>query len=489
MTTNDSVVAVTRGLLDQMNRDQLQGVIGHEISHIVNGDARLNLRIIGVLYGILFLAQGGRGLLRVRGKNAGPVISLGIVLIVIGSIGLFFGKIIQATVSREREYLADASAVQFTRNPDGLAGALRRLMRSGSQIRHPKADTASHLFFGAGHGRFSMSSLLATHPPIEKRIARIDRNFKPDALPEPPPAEADAQLSGAQLSNAMSSTMSSAELPEAQLAGVSFLEGIGALAPAQLAAAQTLLAGFPEALTEAAHRPEDAQAVVFALLLSREANVQARQLEDLRKAHATKFAQAALRQAQWLFRHGERYRLPLLDLALPALRELSPEGRARFLKSVDALIQADGYVSVSEFAIRRILKSVLEPGKKTRASLRLERLKEEIVDILALLAHAGNADREAAAAAFRHAAALAPMLGDGPWEFPERKAARPKAVDTALENLAHAAPRFREKLLAACVAVAEHDGKITLAEAELLRALTQSLDCPAPPVVFDRSLP
>jgi Zn-dependent protease with chaperone function len=468
MTTQNSVVAVTRGLLDQLDRDQLQGVIGHEISHIVNGDARLNLRIIGVLYGIFFLAQGGRVLLQARGKNAGPAISLGIVLMLIGSVGLFFGKVIQAAVSREREYLADASAVQLTRNPNGLAGALRHLMRSGSRIRHPKGEAASHLFFGAGHGGFSLSSLFATHPPIEKRIARIDRHFRPGTLPKSPAA-------GAKLPGAMSS-------PEAELAGISFLNGIGALAPAQLVAAQTLLAALPESLTKAAHRPEDAQAVVHALLLSREADVQTQQLAYLREAHTPELAEAALKHAQWLFRQGARHRLPLLDLALPALCELSSGERSRFLKSAEALIRADGHVSISEFAIHRILKSVLEPAQRTRPPFRQERLQQAIIDILAMLAHAGNADREAAAAAFRHAAALVPALGDGPWEFPDRKTVRPKAVDAALEDLARAAPRFREKLLAACVAVAEHDGKITLAEAELLRAFAQSLDCPAPPV-------
>jgi Zn-dependent protease with chaperone function len=470
MTTHDSVVTVTRGLLDQMKRDQLQGVVGHEISHIVNGDARLNLHIIGVLYGILFLTQGGRVLLRARGKNMGPVIFFGVMLMLIGSIGLFFGKMIQAAVSREREYLADASAVQFTRNPEGLAGALRQLMLSGSQIQHPKADAASHLFFGASHGRFSLSSLFATHPPLEKRIARIDRNFKPGTFPKPPVARSDATSSGA-------------KPPKAELAGVDFLNGIGGtLAPVQLLAAQTLLAALPETLTNAVRQPEDAQAIVYALLLSREAEVQTRQLEHLRETHAPESAEAALKQAQWLFQQGARFRLPLLDLALPALRELSLEDRKHFLASVDVLIRADGRVCVSEFAICRILKSALNTGEKPRAALHQERLQQEINTILAVLAHAGNADREVAAAAFQHGAACAPT--DGPWIFPERKTVRLDVMDATLENLAQTAPRFREKLLAACVAVAEHDGKITQAEAELLRALAQSLNCPAPPVVF-----
>jgi hypothetical protein len=188
--------------------------------------------------------------------------------------------------------------------------------------------------------------------------------------------------------------------------------------------------------------------------------------------------EAAVRHAQWLARQGTRYRLPLLDLALPALQELSPEAQSRFLQSVDALIWADGRLSVSEFALRRILKSVLEPAPKTRPQLRMERLQSQVTEILALLAYAGNANQAVAAAAFQHAAALAPI--DGIRELPDKNTVSPKAVDAALEHLAHTAPRFREKLLAACVATAEHDGKITTAESELLRALAQSLDCPAP---------
>ncbi|GHU10101.1 hypothetical protein FACS1894185_0670 [Betaproteobacteria bacterium] len=149
-TPANSVVAVTRGLLDRLKRDQLQGVIGHEISHLVNGDARLNMRLIGVLHGILFLT-------------------------LIGYIGVFFGRLIKASVSRQREYLADASAVQFTRNPEGISGALRQLAGFGSKIRHPNAEEASHLFFGNGTGAsFWLDKLLATHPLIEHCIARIE---------------------------------------------------------------------------------------------------------------------------------------------------------------------------------------------------------------------------------------------------------------------------------------------------------------------------
>ncbi|MDR2112838.1 MAG: M48 family metallopeptidase [Candidatus Accumulibacter sp.] len=459
MNTGNSVVAVTRGLLDRLNRDQLQGVIGHEISHIVNGDSRLNLRIVGILHGIFFLTLAGRVLTRARGRNSGPILSLGVLLFLIGGIGIFFGRLIQAAVSREREYLADASAVQFTRNPAGLAGALRQLLDFGSRIQHPRAEVASHFFFAAG--RVSLGALFATHPPLEARIARIDKNFVPERAPRPRPAVEAAAMR-----------------PEASSSGVSFLNGIGASGPAQMSAAQALLATLPESLRDAVHHAEEARAVVYALFLSSRTEIREAQLSAVQRAHAPALAETARARAQWLSRQGARYRLPLLDLALPTLRELAAEERNRFLETVDALIKVDGRVSASEFALRQILKSALNPRRTSRAPIRLEHLNRDIGAVLALLVHVAHPDGTSAAAAFHRAVTLAPT--NGPWKFPEPEIPRPKIVEAALDHLARAAPRFREKLLAACVAAIEHDGKITVAETELLRALAQSLDCPVP---------
>jgi hypothetical protein len=233
-------------------------------------------------------------------------------------------------------------------------------------------------------------------------------------------------------------------------------------------------------LPDAARHTEEAQATVYALLLSSRPEVREAQLAAVRDAHTPALAETARTRAQWLSRRGARYRLPLLDLALPPLRGIPPEARQRFLALVDTLIRADGHVSASEFALRLILKGVLNPRKVSRASLTQERLNQDITVVLAMLANAGNPDQAAAAAAFDHATALAPS--GGPWVFPDKKTLRTKAVEAALDHLAHAAPHFREKLLAACVAVIEHDGKIAIAEAELLRAFAQNLDCPAPPV-------
>ena len=210
-TTGNAVVAVTRGTLEQLSRDELQGVIGHEFSHIFNGDMRLNIRLIGVLHGILMLALIGRVILRggSRGhrvsssnkKGGGGIILFALALVVIGYIGVFFGRLIKAAVSRQREFLADASAVQFTRNPSGIAGALKKIAGIGAtRIRHPDAESASHMFFGNGIDNFM--SLLATHPPVEERISRLDPYFEMD-MQSPPSSSSSSSSSAAGAGAAM----------------------------------------------------------------------------------------------------------------------------------------------------------------------------------------------------------------------------------------------------------------------------------------------
>ncbi|HTL28953.1 MAG TPA: M48 family metallopeptidase, partial [Tepidisphaeraceae bacterium] len=191
----DAVISVTQGCIDQLNRDELQGVIAHEFSHILNGDMRLNLRLIGILHGILLIALIGYFVLRSmfssssssssrrsssKDGDGGPWIALiiGLALVAIGYIGVFFGRLIQAAVSRQREFLADASAVQFTRNPSGIANALKKIAAAsaGSQVDNAQALGTAHLFFASAF-RVGFVNLLATHPPLVDRIKAIDPTF------------------------------------------------------------------------------------------------------------------------------------------------------------------------------------------------------------------------------------------------------------------------------------------------------------------------
>ncbi|MBC7968722.1 MAG: M48 family metallopeptidase, partial [Verrucomicrobia bacterium] len=175
-TPNDAVIGVTRGTLEQLSRDELQGVIGHEFSHILNGDMRLNIRLIGVLHGLLLIYITGRIVIdwRPRNKEGNAVLVFGIALVVIGSFGLLCGRLIKSAISRQREFLADASAVQFTRNPAGIAGALDKIAQHhySSLVKTPAAESNSHLFFGSALRFNYLEDLFATHPPLAQRIRR-----------------------------------------------------------------------------------------------------------------------------------------------------------------------------------------------------------------------------------------------------------------------------------------------------------------------------
>ena len=192
-STKDAAVAVTRGLLDALNREELQAVIAHEFSHILNGDMKLNIRLVGFLFGIFALTIVGVGLFHVarmmafssggRSRNkkdngaavAAAIVALGLICWIVGYIGFFFGRVIQSGISRQREYLADASAVQFTRNPSGLANALKLIGAQGSVLQSAKAMEVSHMLFASG-----LKSVFATHPPLAERIRRWDPDFDGD---------------------------------------------------------------------------------------------------------------------------------------------------------------------------------------------------------------------------------------------------------------------------------------------------------------------
>ncbi|MCL2022489.1 MAG: M48 family metalloprotease [Betaproteobacteria bacterium] len=438
LTTRDSVIGVTHGLLKAMTRDELQGVIAHEISHIANGDARLNLKLISYLYGISGIGSCGRGLIFAGSLaiiHGVVLITLGLFLYLVGFIGLFFVRLIQATISREREYLADAAAVQFTRYPAGLASALRKLQASGSQIEHPEAMVASHLFFGVSDTSV-MDFLFATHPPLTGRILRLGGLMKPQpGLPKK-------------------------------------------ISPKSLKDARTLL--MPKTLRQKSHSITGATGILAGLLFARQSNIRAQQ-EKMLPLDALPVAQEVY---QWLAKrseHGARYRLVWLDLILPTLQEALEAERDHLLVLAKDLIRADGRVSPTEFAFYSILRSVLLSPHERRvkqSELRLGRLDKDISDILALLAYSGHEDVKAAEAAYQAAIASSPASTKHP--LPAKNELSLNKISEALSHLALAAPPYRKKLLEACAVAVQHDGKITPVENELLRAFAQSLDCPAP---------
>ncbi|MBI5775230.1 MAG: M48 family metalloprotease [Verrucomicrobia bacterium] len=476
-TTGDAAVAVTRGCLQSLNRDELQGVIGHEFSHILNGDMRLNLRLMGIIFGILCLTVIGRILLRTRGrKNPLPV--LGLVLIAVGWVGVFFGRLIQAAVSRQREFLADASAVQFTRNPAGLSGALQKIGHAGSRLASEHAQEASHMFFSSGLGTAFLNAF-ATHPPLEERIRAIepawDGKFKAIESPaaEPLPGRSYQKPAASRLAPIRSQIV---------------LPSVGNPTPQHLRYAGQLRASFPDAVKTAAGEPGSAVALIYALLLSADETTRAQQLQGL----AGRVDAVVCEQIGALHREvaelATRARLPLVNLALTALRQLSPEDYRRFSETLQWLIHSDAQLDLFEFTLQKIIRRHLEPqfAPARRAVVQYYSIKPLLPDcgvLLSTLARIGSEDATEIEAAFRQAVPHLRIPGsDGPWLLP-RELCTLESVDAALNRLAATVPLIKKNLMEACIQVVGADGVIHEREAELLRAVGDTLDCPIPPFV------
>ena len=479
----DAVVAVTAGALDRFNRDELQGVIGHEFSHILNGDMRINLRLMGLIHGILVMALTGRLVLRLmrgtsssKGKGGGAailiVLVVGVTLVVIGYIGYFFGQLIKAAISRQREFLADASAVQFTRNPGGIANALKKLGSGSmrSRLVSARANEASHLFFGLGVGQ-SLFGMLATHPPLAERIRAIeprwDGNFS--SVPEQVPLD---EPEVPQRSPAAARTLAFA--PEAVTGRV------GSVTPEQVAFGAALLATIPTAARDAAAEPFAARAVVLALMLDPEPAKALIQF-DLLERDDPVLAKEIRRLHPLITKIGDGARLPLVSLAQPALRRLSAGQRDAFLATLTRIVQADGIETLAEFCLSRLVRLQLTPPVKPAAELHAMRpLLGDLSVLLSALAHAGAVDPAAAKRAFSAATAKLVLPNETLDLWPAARCDSTH-LDAALTGLSAGSPGIKRRVVTACANAVAADGQITVREAEMLRVVALYLGCPLPP--------
>jgi Zn-dependent protease with chaperone function len=515
-TPSDAVIGVTRGCVEKLSRDELQGVIAHEFSHILNGDMRLNLRLIGVLNGILVLALTGYVVLRItphmlrgmgrgsRGKGGaaalGIVLALlifGVLLLVIGYVGVFVGKIIKSAVSRQREFLADAAAVEFTRQPSGLAGALKKIGGGsyGSRIRSPRAEEASHIFFANGLWG-SISGLTATHPPTLERVRRLEPGFDGDfskyVAAHTKPASAPARAKPAKpfpgpLSvegGVMVGTVLAAQALRYRADPDEVAASVGSPAPEHLDYASRLIASLPKKLVRGTEDPFGARAVVYCLLLNTEAGPRRRQLERLEQHAGEPVYRETLRFVPEAERIDPQARLPLLDMAIPTLGELSADHYRAFIDNVDHLIRADERVDVFEYVASRTIMRRLAPifGKAKPPVARYYAIKPLVgtcVDLLACLAYRGAADAADAQQAFARGVVRVGMRRMP--AMPPAESCGLRKLDDALGKLALASPAIKKRVIEACTACVAADGVVTVDEAELLRAVAVLLDCPVPP--------
>jgi len=495
----DAAIGVTRGCMTLLNRHELQGVIGHEFSHILNGDMRLNLRLMGVIFGILCLAVIGRVLIYSRGgRDRNPLMLLGLALIVIGAIGVFFGRLIQAALSRQREFLADASSVQFTRNPAGLSGALQKIGGVGSQVESAHAGEASHMFFGNGLGK-PFLGIMATHPPLGERIHAIDPGwdgkFKQASLKA---VEAESQRGPATPASPRPPFPSIPGMPGAARGGDAgfatnavlmgaVLPNLGKPTPPHLRYAEDLRNAFSAKVQSAAREPLDATALIFAMLLSPDETLRAKQLTDLARRAAPGVGDEAATLWTEVAPFAARARLPLVNLALPALRQLRPDEFEQFSQALQWLMESDGQIEIFEFVLQKIVRRHLgsQSGEIRPTSIQYPTLKSLVPDcsvILSVLASVSSSNAGQIEKAFQAGAPHLRAKGDELQLLPREKSGL-RQLDTALDRLALAAPQIKKNFLEACIHVVGADGVIQEREAELLRAIADTLDCPIPPFV------
>lgn len=477
----DAVIGVTAGCIRELDRDELQGVVAHEFSHVFHQDMRLNMRLVAWLGGIFAISMVGRLILRSmrgvrssRDKNNGAAVAamLGIGLFLIGIVGYFFGRIIQSAVSRQREYLADASAVQYTRNPEGIAGALERIGRSaaGSRVSAPAAAEFSHFFFADG-----VAALFSTHPPLEERIRRI-RGLRP-----PQGARAATSTGAATGGDVPART---APVAAAALAGTavdasrvrSARAEIGSLDATRIEAARSLVGSIDPRMLAAAHEPFDARAAVVRLLLSVDLGERMRQLAIVR-ANDRGLAEAAAGLAGCTVRPADR--LPILELCAPSIAMLAPAQYAAFRVSLAQLMAADGELDRVEWMVRVVLRQAIEGRGAASVPDGPRPTIGDAALVASVLAWSGASDAAAARRAWSDVRSADPGLPADP--VPAARCTL-DALDAALRALSQAGPAFKRRVVDACVAAVAADRRTTVEEAELLRAICASIGVPMPPI-------
>lgn len=494
----EAVLIVTRGTLDALSREELQGVVAHEFSHIFNADMRLNMRLIAVLAGILAIGKVGELLLhantrarffnRRSGRNEAAgiafLIILGLVMMVIGYIGLFFGRLIKAAISRQRELLADASSVQFTRNPSGIANALIKIRNQhGSHLLSSHGEDMSHMCFGATVP-FHLQSLLATHPPLDQRLkalggdwlarARV-RQRQNGATPSP-------DTTGMAVpQQAMGFAGGSAAQLATSVAALGISGSVGTVAQAHLGYAQSLHQSIPEEIKQNLRQPESARWVVLALAIGASQSSAEQLTEGLSlSALEKKMVQQLASQITAL---GTRLRLPLTDMAIPALKQLPDEQRHALLDELEALVRQDKRLTLFEFVLTRILADHLRTNAARSSAIRFRHypaVAAQIQLVLSLMVHASGAKDEQARQLFSSASGA--LLPAGRSLLPADKC-RIEALDQALTDLRDLTPLLKGPLLDGLADVARADGLIQVQEAELLRGIATLMDCPMPPLL------
>jgi Zn-dependent protease with chaperone function len=502
----DAVIGITRGCATKLTRDQLQGVVAHEFSHVLNGDMRINIRLTGVLFGIVFLARIGEIMLyagrgsryrrRSKDDSGAAFVLLGIGLVAIGLIGGFFGSLIRAAVSRQREFLADAAAVQFTRNPDGIAGALKRIggFSSGSNVGVAGAKDFSHMFFGS-----AMSSMFATHPPLPVRIKRIEPNWK-NTYPDTDKISEQVTefsglsgisgfASGQQAVEPSSQTVAEPQPAEKSESARTFLKTATVPGKEEIDHARNLLASMPPVLLELAKEPFGARCVIFSLLLDLESPaVIGKQLSIISEQAEPGTVEETEKIRGTVFPLNSQQKFVLVEEAAAALSQLSADQFTTFQNITETLIGADEKIDLLEWSLRKVIDHDFGRQHSARGPLHgrvsiRSRLPECSI-ILGALAHYGQEEADPKPA---FEAGIRALDRNKKIELPPVEECGLRGLDSAMARLSKLSPMAKRTLLDACALTIDHDQKTTDVEIQILRGLAAAISCPLGPGVLPHS--
>lgn len=488
---DDAAIGVTQGCINHLTRDELQGVIAHEFSHIFHGDMRINMRLSALLFGILFIALAGQHILRHSPRSSGnsrgnnPLPLIGVALIVLGYCGVFFANMIKAAVSRQREFLADASAVQYTRNPEGIAGALAKIELHGSRLRHPNAAQFTHMYFSFGVRE--VEQFFATHPPLKARMQRL--NVSLPALRARAAASATAAFD--QPENSASAPTQATCHPSDVAAVVAGMVTASALAqtaeptatigqptPEHLDFAQHLIASLPDDIHLALQDPYRARGLILGLFLTKTPDAQQLQIAHIDQSRFRGELDDLLTTARRLLTLPAEYRLPILELALPSIKQLPEHLIDALLAAVNALINSDGKTHIDEWTLQSILQAHLRP--KDRATTAAPTPEKQAL-LLSAVSWIGHANEARARAAFMAAHDCRDEL------FQPRTVINLKQLDECLDSLNQLPILKKLALLKQVVTIIEFDGTEHYREIEMLRTICARLHCPMPPRLKQRS--
>lgn len=499
---NDAVIGVTRGAIEAFTRDEMQGVVAHEFAHIVNEDVRLNLRLIVIIAGLLAISMVGKHVLfgvgrvslfggmarggRSRNDKGGghiAILLVALALLVIGYIGVLCSRLIKAAISRQREFLADASATQFTRNPDGLASALAKIRNGTAKIEHPRAEEASHMFFGDALGTSWAS--MSTHPPLEARIKRLGPEYL-DAKPEPRQAaeEPEAKPTDSQKEAPFLPGFEGVEdaLGGGMAAAVAGL--VGTASADHLTYGKQVIERLPNKLRQAAHESLGAVALAYALVLDDDEAHRRKQLDILRNNVEPPTYEEVERLSPDLRALDRWLRLPLAELLVPALRQLSEAQFKQFSDTLSDLMLHDKQLTIFQFAMMKMVLHQVEEshrvqGRKRRGPRTIRKAQDEIHVLLSALSSVSSNDPTERQQALR--AGLQRMDEyRGPNTLHQESFGQ---LNNALDRLAAAAPRVKQQVIDACSHTVLADEHVSLDEGELLRAIAATLNCPLPPFI------